>query len=220
MADDDEGAPAKPASRRRVRLGEMWRLVKAAPDFRNYSIAAFFFRISQHMPTALYAIYRVRTLGASDAWIGVLLTVERVVSIGAYFTLSRLLSRKRFRRGLWLSCVGAALYPLTMAMAQTPEMLLIPSVFGGVFGAGISVYLSDTLFRVAPEEQRPMFLATNTFLMQLTAFLGPILGTTLADLTSLPAALIVAGGLRVLMGLGFRLLGVGGDRRDTRAPAS
>ena len=205
-------APEEQAEKEdRVGLGETWHLIRSAPRFRSFSLAAFVFRLGTSMPMALYAIYRVRTLGASDAWIGILLTVQRFLSVISYLVLSRLLTRKRYRRWLWVTCVGVALYPITTAIAQSPEMLLIPAVIGGLFGAGITIFLSNTLFHVSPEAERPTFVAANTFLANVTAFAAPMLGTVLADAAGIRLALFVAGAVRVIGALAFWRLRVGMD---------
>jgi len=222
--EDKQPVQARPRGAR-----AMFRLIADAPAFRNFAIAAFLFRLSTHLPTALYTIYRVRTLGSSDAWIGVLLTVERLLSVVGYFALSRLLTKAGLRRRLWLSCVCMALYPITMGLARTPEMLLIPSVIVGLFGAGMNIFLTDTLIRVSPDEERPTFVAANTFLTNVTAFAAPMLGTALADVWGITTVLFAAGGLRLLGGLSFLWLGVAGrsprpssssGKKRAKAPAA
>jgi len=194
--------------RRRVSLGEMARLVSQARSFRHFAIAEFIFRMGLALPSALFTIYRVRTLGSSDAWIGTLLTIERLLSVGSYFALGRLLTKPWMRKGLWVSCIGVALYPLTTSLCTTPEMLIIPSITAGIFAAGMDVFLTNTLFQVSPEEERPAFVAVNTLLANVTAFIGPMIGTTLADVLDIRVALLIAGGIRILGALTFWRLGV------------
>ena len=197
--------------KRRASLEDMVTVMKGTPAFRSFAIAAFVFRMGMNIPTALYTIYRVRTLGSSDAWIGVLLTVQRLLSVVVYLALGRLLARSRFRRWLWVSCAAIGLYPLTTALATTPQMLLISSVVGGLFSGGADIFMTNTLFHVSPEVERPTFVAANSFLANITAFVGPILGTTLATATTIQLALVIAGVIRLLGGVSFWALGVGPD---------
>ncbi len=203
------------ADKRRVGLRELVERIGEVRGFRNYALAAFIFRMGMSFPGALISIYRVRTLGCSDAWIGVLMTVQRLVNVASFLLLGRLLSRPKFRRWLWLSCLGQAFYPFAMALARTPEMLLVSSAVGGIFVPGMNIFLSDTLYRVSPEEERPTFVAANTFLANVTAFVAPLLGTLLSDLTFIRLALIAATFLRALGGVAFWRLGVGGSRELT-----
>ncbi len=193
----------KSGPRPKVGLGQMIALIRGAPEFRRFAIAAFVFRMGMYLPMALYAIYRVRVLGSSDAWIGILLTVERLLSMISYILLGRLTARPAFRRRLWIACVGISLYPLTTALAVTPEMLLIPSAMLGIFGPGMNIFLTNTLFQVSPEDERPSFVAANSFLANVTAFASPLLGTFLADLVGIRLALVVAFVLRFAGGFSF-----------------
>ena len=194
-------------------LRSLLPLLRSAPAFRNFAIAAFVFRIGMSLPMGLYTIYRVRILGSSDAWIGILYTVERGLSVFSYFALSRLVARRRFRRWLWVGCLLMALYPLTTALAKTPQMLLIPAVILGVFSPAMNLFLRDTLYQVSPEDERPAFVAANQFLSSITQFAVPLLGTLLADMTSVAIALVVGAALRFIGGFAFWLLGVGSQKR-------
>jgi len=201
-----------PSAVRRFNLSAMMTLLRDAPAFRRYSAASFIYRLSMSMPSALYAVYRVRTLGASDAWIGILLTVERFLSVFAYFGLGRVLARPERRRWLWASTLGVSLYPLLTSIATTPEMLLLPAMAGGIFGAGSNIFLTNTLLQVSTEEERPTFAAANSFLANICGFAGPLLGTLLADAVGIVPALAVIGVLRIVGGLAFGRLGVGQER--------
>ena len=193
----------------RVGLREMMPLIKAAPSFRNYLLASLIFRFGLSFQGALIPILRVRTLGASDSWIGVLLTAQRLTSVVAYFVLSRVLAKQKYRRFLWLSCVGMAQYPLTSALATTPQMLIIPELLSGLTAPGQNIYLTDTLYQVSSEEHRPTFIAANSFVAQLAAFVAPLLGTALAAIVGVRTALLVGAALRLIGGLAFWRLKVG-----------
>ena len=188
---------------RRISLGQLLALIKNTPAFRSYAIASFVFRLGQAMPQALYTIYRVRTLGSSDGWVAILLTVQSALSVLGYFALGKLLRRPGFREKLWLSCLGTALYPLTTGLARTPGMLLIPAVLGGVFGAGTTIYLTDLLFRVSPEENRPPFVAADTLLANVAAFVAPMIGTALADSTTIVIAFYAIAAFRIVASMAF-----------------
>ncbi|MCD6302255.1 MAG: MFS transporter [Anaerolineae bacterium] len=194
-----DSAPGLP----RLRLGQLIALIKDTPAFRGYAIASLIFRFGLAMPQALYTIYRVRTLGSSDAWVAVLLTLQNAISVMSYFALGKLLTKPAFRRKLWLSCLGTALYPLTTGLSRTPAMLLVPAIIGGVFGAGMNIYLTNLLFEVSPEDNRPPFVAANSMLANLAAFVAPMLGTALADLTTVVIAFYVITLFRVVGGLAF-----------------
>jgi len=91
-------------------------------------------------------------------------------------------------------------------------MLLVPAVCGGLFGAGSNILLTDTLLQVSTEEERPTFAAANTCLANICAFVGPLIGTALADGVGITSALVIIAILRLLGGLTFWRMGVGRER--------
>jgi len=208
----EPAARERGAAREPRRLKGALSLMKSTPLLRNYCLATTLFHLGLSMPSALYTIYRVRNMGASDAWIGTLFTVERVLSVLTYFTLSRLLSRPKWRRWLWVTCMAVALYPLSMGLCRTPEMLLIPSICGGTFGSAMNIFITNILFQVSTEENRPTLVAADATLANTAAFVAPILGTALADATNINLALLLIAGFRVLSGLSFWALGVAREK--------
>jgi Na+/melibiose symporter-like transporter len=204
-----EETQTKMEEKEEIGLREIFPLLNRVPAFRKFALSMIIFRMGMDLPRALYAIYRVRTLGSSDAWLGTLKMAQRFVGVFAFFALSRLVRKRKYRRWLWIGSAGLALFPLTTALARTPEMLLLPALMGGTFGSASNIFLKESLYASSPEDERPTFVAANTFISKLTRFVIPMLGTLLADLTTIRTALVVAAGVRLLGGLVFWRLGVG-----------
>jgi hypothetical protein len=99
-----------------------------------------------------------------------------------------------------------------MALARTPQQLVASSVIAGLFSPGLDIFMTNTLFQVSSEEERPSFVAANTLLANVTAFSAPLLGTLIADLAFIRLALIVATVLRIVGGLVFWRLKVGAEQ--------
>lgn len=213
--------PPAVQGRRAVDLRHIWQLVADAPGFRGYMTARILVQLGMSLGIGLLPLYRVRVLGASDAWLGVLLTVQNITQVGSYLALGRLLRRPAFRRHLWLSVLGMALMPLTTALATRPEMLLLPALIIGVFGAALNVFITDSLIADSPEEHLSLFVSVNQFVLQAISFVGPLLGAALAGATSIRLALTLASGVRIVGGLAFWWLGrqKGGPAAPRQDPA-
>jgi MFS family permease len=171
-------------------------------DFVRFSASAFFFHWGLYLPSALYAIYRVRNLGASDTWIGLLSMVQNAVTIMAYLYWGRVASRKGNRFVLLISSLGIVLFPVLTGLSTRVEPLLLPSIIAGIFGAGFNLSFFNTLLEVCPQERRPSYVAINTALINVAAFLAPLLGTSLTNLLGIRNAFFIAGAVR-LLGAGF-----------------
>ena len=208
---------AQGAIKPRLAPRDLIPLLKREPTFLRFIIAASLYRLGMYLPMALYTIYRVRVLGCSDAWIGTLLTVQRLISVCSYFVSGRISTKPRVRRWLWISCVGLAFYPFSVAFSNTPQALLASSFVGGIFSPGANVFMTNKLFEVSPEAERPAFVAANSLVANAMAFVAPMLGTALSEATTIYVALFVGAALRALGGLSFRFLGVGGKREGKAA---
>ena len=194
---------ARARSAPQIGLREVVTLLRRDQVFASYLGASLVLRTGLALTVSVMPVYQVRTLGASDAWIGALLTVQRIIQMVAFMALSALLRQRRYRRLLWISAFGIALVPLTSAMAVTPAMLLIPSVLGGVFAAGMTVYLTNTLLAASPDENRPLYAALNASVIQVTTFAAPMVGSLLADLVSIRLVLVLATLVRAAGGVAF-----------------
>jgi MFS family permease len=193
---------ARPKELLSLRLRRFVRTVTDQRDFTRFAGAIFVFHWGLYLPTALYSIYRVRDLHASDAWIGLLATVLSATSILSYLWWGKVIEKRGNRLVLIISSLGLVLYPTLTGLSPRLEPLILVSVIGGVFSASQNLSSFSLMLEVCPPERRPSYVAIYTSLVNVTAFLAPLLGTFLADLTSVRMALLIAGGVR-LIGVGF-----------------
>jgi len=195
-------APALPLLRLRRFVGELLD----RRDFVRFALSAFIFHWGFYLPTALYPLYRVRVLGASDSWIGLLAMAQSATTVFTYFLWGRVAARRGNRFVLWISSLGMVLFPVLTGLSPRVEFLLPVSVIGGVFGAGFNLSLFNTMLEVCPQERRPSYVAIHTTMINVAAFLGPLLGVSLANALSIRSALFIAGLGRLLGALLFYAL--------------
>jgi MFS family permease len=193
---------ARPKELLTLRLHRFVRTVTSQRDFMRFAGAIFVFYWGLYLAAPLYSIYRVRDLHANDAWVGLLATVFSASTILSYLWWSKVTEKRGNRLVLVISSLGLALYPTLTGLSPRLESLIVVSVIGGVFSAGYNLSSFDFMLEVCPPERRPSYVAIYTSLANVTAFLAPLLGTLLADLSSVRTALLIAGGVR-LIGAGF-----------------
>lgn len=185
-----------------IRLRQLVKQLTRQREFVRFSATAFIFHWGLYLPSALYAIYRVRHLGASDTWIGLLSMVHNAVTILTYFYWGRVASRRGNRFVLLTSALGMVFYPVLTGLSTRVEFLLLPSIVAGIFGAGFNLSFFNTLLEVCPPERRPSYIAINTTLINVAAFLSPLLGASLANRLDIRIVFFIAGAVR-LLGAGF-----------------
>jgi MFS family permease len=193
---------ARPKKLLTLRLRRLVRTVTNQRDFMRFAGGIFVFHWGLYLPTALYSIYRVRDLQANDTWVGLLATVFSATTILSYLWWGKVAEKRGNRLVLIVSSLGLALYPTLTGLSPRLEPLIVVAVIGGVFSASYNLSSFNFMLEVCPPEHRPSYVAIYTSLVNVTAFLGPLLGTLLADLSSVRIALLIAGGVR-LIGAGF-----------------
>lgn len=195
------------ASRSRTagRAGVRWAQFRAAwgrlldqRRFLRFAGSAFVYHWGLYLPAALYSIYRVRLLGASDRWIGSFTTLHTLATIGGYWLGGRLVRRWGEERVLVWSAAGLSFYPVLTALATTLPPLLGVSVLGGLFGAGLSLALFNMSLALAPEGKRPTYVALYTVVVNVAAFAAPLVGSALASGVGIRQAMYLAGAVRLI----------------------
>ncbi|MDH4136034.1 MAG: MFS transporter [Anaerolineae bacterium] len=193
---------ARPKELLTLRLRHFVRTMTGQRDFIRFAGAIFVFHWGLYLPAPLYSVYRVRDLHASDAWVGFLATIFSAATILSYLWWGKVTEKRGNRLVLIVSSLGLTLYPTLTGLSPRLEPLIIAAVIGGVFSAGYTLGSFNFMLEFCPPERRPSYVAIYTSLVNVTACLGPLLGTFLADLSSVRVALLIAGGVR-LIGAGF-----------------
>ena len=178
--------------------------------FVRYSLATLGFRLALYVPYALFSIYWVDNLQASDTVIGLRGGVGYAALAVGYILWGRWSRQWGDRIVLLISGLLFGSYPVVTALLPTPDYLPLAAVLWGLAGSGIDIGLFAMMMAVSPEDKRPRFVAATYVLSSITSFIGPMLGAALAEIVDVRSALFVGGGLQ----LATALLLLGLPRRD------
>jgi MFS family permease len=179
------------------------------PAFIKYLSATFFVRLGIATPVALYSIFWVRHLGASDTVIGLRTTVGQAALVAGYYLFGRIASRRGHRKVLLFSSIGLALYPAVTAVTPNQFWLLPAALLWGFFAGGINISFFEGLLGTTPPERRPSFAALNAAFANLAVFVGPILGSALLEWFDIQFAFFAASALHLVGAVLCWRLGVG-----------
>lgn len=179
------------------------------PAFVNYELTATVLRIGLNLPSALYSVYWIRELNASDLWIGWQSTTSKLALIAGYLVWGRVVSRKGYHSSLLLCTVCLGFYPVLTGLVKDQVWLPLISIVQGFFVTGIDLSFFDTLLAVCPTDRRVSFIAVNTLLASLAIFIAPILGSILADWIDIRGVFFVSAGIHIIAALLFWRFKVG-----------
>lgn len=196
----------RPKSWLTINVRSAIREVAAARPFVKYVVSSLIFHWGIYFPTALYSIYRIRNLGATDTWIGLLTMVDSVITIAFYIIWGRLATRWGNRKVLIIGAFGMIAFPVLTGVATSLPMLLIPAVIAGIFTPAFNLAAFNELLAVSPETHRPRFIAIYTSAVNAAAFVAPLAGSYFATAADIRLALYLGGAFRFLGALAYALM--------------
>ena len=118
------------------------------PAFSAFVFTTFVYRLGLNLPIALYPLYWVNEVGASNAWIGYTTTASYGMLVVAYFLWGRYAPRLGSRRVLLIASIGLSFYPLLTPLVREPIWLIPVALVNGVFAAGIDISFFEGLLAI------------------------------------------------------------------------
>lgn len=199
----DAPAPASAAGGRQTPFRQ---LLRANPRFIRFTLASFIFHIGLFWPGPLYSIYWVKYLNATEGWIGLMLMIQSAANAVSNYFWGRVATRRGNRPVLLICTAGLVLYPVLTAFSTTLTPLLLVSVSGGFFGAGVNLTFFNLMLETSPAERRPTFIAVYNSLLNLLNFITPLLATALIEVIGIRTDLLIGGTFRLLGVIAFLFL--------------
>ena len=185
------------------RLLGAWRDLRAHPRFTGYLLSATLFRLGMNLPLALFSVFWVNYLHLTDGNIALATMLNNLTLVIGYFVWGSVASRRGHGPVLVCSTIGLAAYPVLTAFAHSLTPILFAALVGGLFSAGLNLAFFNVLLALAPADRRSAYVALNSVSANGMSFLGPILGSVVADVLGIRPAFLLAGAVRLLGGLLF-----------------
>lgn len=177
-------------------------LIGSERPFVSFMTKRFVYLFGVTLGAPLFPLFFVRQLNATDAWIGVLNTVQTATMMLGYTMWTRLSKSRGSRFVLLCTVFGMALYPAFTALSDRMELVVIYAGLAGIFQAGLDLVFFDELMKTVPPAYSATFVSLAQSLQNLAMVASPLLGAWLADQIGLSGALLVSAGLRLV---GFAL---------------
>jgi len=155
------------------------------------------------MAAPLYTLYFVRELDASDAWLGLNGTIASIGTIIGFSLWRWLIVRWGEQVSLKRTIVLIGVYPILVGLTPSLSLILAFGVLNGLISPGVSLSHFNTLLVVTPAEARPRYTAIYITIMNIGAFIGPLISVAIADQIGLAPMLIVCGLLSVVGSTSF-----------------
>ena len=181
--------------------------------FLKFVGGTLFFNLGMWMVSPLYIIYFVRQLGAADSWVGLRTTLSHVGVVIGYWLWRRILKRTGERKALLIARPLLATYAFLVALVPNLNALLAIGFVINVVGPGVGLSQSVIMLDLLPKERRHTWIAIHSTIMNIGAFVCPLIGVALADRIGIVPTLLVGGSARLAGALVFSVLDVTRRRR-------
>jgi predicted MFS family arabinose efflux permease len=99
-----------------------------------------------------------------------------------------------------------ALFPLLTGLTSslTPNLFIV--LLPRLFGSCVMLARYSILLRVTPPDRRPTYIAIYAILVNVAAFVAPLVGVALVDVMGITRVFFVSAGLRLTAALLYRRL--------------
>jgi MFS family permease len=186
-----------------VSVTAMWRTAREAftahPDFTRIVVNTLLHGVGLWMIGPLYVLYFVRVLGASEGWLGLNGMVANLAPVLGFALWRRGVARWGENRVLIWTIGLVGFYPLLVAASPHLMVILVWTALQGVIAPGASLSHFPMLLKICPAEARPVYLGLYTTIMNIGAFVMPLIGVYLADRVGI-VPMLIAGGVICLLG--------------------
>jgi MFS family permease len=192
----------KPAPQRaslRTRLAGARHAFRQQPDFMRIVVSTLAHGLGLWMIGPIYVLYYVRQLGASDGWIGANATVASLTPVLGYYVWQRVVARRGENWVLIRTISVIGLYPILVGLTPNLALILVWTGLQGLIAPGVNLGHFPMLLKVCPGEARPLYLGIYTTIMNIGAFVMPLVGVWLSDRFGF-APVLIAGGMLCLLG--------------------
>ena len=197
----------QPRQARRRSLGELVRSARGAltgePAFMRITINTLLHGVGIWMAAPLYALYFVRTLEASDAWLGLNGTLASLGTIAGYSLWRWIMTHWGEPVTLKRTIPLAGLYAVLVGLTPSLPVILLYGVLNGLIVPGLNLSHFNLLLRVTPPEARPRYTSIYMTIMNTGAFVCPLISVALASQIGLAPTLIGAGLLSIIGSTSF-----------------
>jgi MFS family permease len=175
----------------------LWR----RPRFRRHILATLPFYLGWMMAWPLILRYQVDVAHANNFWIAAFTATNGLCAALTAPLWGRVAARLGPGLTLSLSVLGLSFVPFVYLFHPPLPGILIAEILGGGMGAGVNMMLLLRMMEVTPGGDRILGMAVGSTLMGVAGLAGPLLGTALADILTIPAVFVIPFALRLAGGV-------------------
>jgi len=188
------------------------------PRFLRIIINTFLFDLGAWLVGPLYIVLFVRSLGASDSWIGLHTMLAHVGVVVGYWVWRRIIYRIGEAKTLLIALPLASTYAFMVGLVPNLTFILFAGFLINVFNPGVGLSHGVIFLDLLPEGKKHGATALYSVVMHMGAFVAPLVGVAISDRIGIIPTLFIGGTMRFIGALLFYLFPIKGDWGVGRLP--
>jgi MFS family permease len=171
--------------------------------FIIFITCSLFFHFGWQMGWPLFSIYQIDILGADEKWLTILNVTSSLVMFLSFNYWQKLIERKGNAFVITAATFCMALTPIFFILSPNLYVMTVTGCFTGLFTAGTTVVILNSLLEVVPEDKRMIYVAIHATLTNITLAIAPMVGNVILSASSIQIALIVTSLFRIVGSAAF-----------------
>jgi MFS family permease len=191
---------------------DTWRSAQTAhKGFVRIIVNTLLFNLGAWMVGPLYIIFFVRTLGASDTWVGLHTTLAHIGVVLGYWLWRKIIKRIGEQPSLLWTLPVLCAYGFMVAFIPNLNFILFAGFFINVVAPGVNLSHGILFLDLLPQDKKMGWTAFYSMIMNAGAFVCPLIGVALADRIGIVPTLVIGTVIRYVGALLFYIYPVQGD---------
>jgi MFS family permease len=156
----------------------------------------------------LYIIFFVRELGAPDSWVGLHSTLAHIGVVAGYWVWRRIIKRTGENRAMFIALPMVSLYAFMVALVPNLNFILFAGFLINLLAPGVNLSHGVLFLRLLPMERRHTWMAIYSTVMNVGAFVCPLIGVAISNVIGIVPTLLIGGAMRLAGAMLFYLFPV------------
>ena len=172
-------------------------------NYINFMICVVAFHFTWQMAWPVFLTYEVDYLHSNEMWSAIISTISGLGTTFGYYFWRKFTDKHGNSLGIAIAVLGMGTCPLLYNLTTHIRQV---AYFTGLIGfscAGILLILLNTLYEVAPRENRTTYIAFYNLSTNITLVIAPWVGMQLYSMLGIKTALFIIGILRLSTSLLF-----------------
>ncbi len=195
--------------RQKLSPAQIKAAIEGNRDFARIIINTLIFNLGEWLVSPLYIIFFLRHLHATDGWVGLNSTLANIGVIIGYALWQRRIYKWGDARTLLVTIPLSASYAFLVSLFPNLTLILAWGVLINIINPGVNLSHFNILLKLCPAERRASYIAFFSTVMNMGAFVAPLIGVALSKTLDIRLLLLIGGSIRLLGALLFHFFPVG-----------